>query len=459
MSAAAVSRHAKAWPVTVFAWWAMLAALAALGGSTLSTAWPAWRWAVTAAAVWGLNLLLLLYGVGPPFHISRPPLLAAGFALLMTLLGSGSYWATIQLYPWYRVGIERAACFVALCTTVALGVAVVAGRILREHERSRRLHLEWDWARLAAVNILLFVVAAVGTLVAIRRIGYVPILAGDPLSARVEFPAIGGVWYRLSMLGGVVALLVAAQAAARRATAVQYALGCAGLAMVGSYGPRFFVVLPLGVAVLLWDRVRVPVRLFRVTILVLLMAPILALIALWRERDVNVPLLQPIAILFYGTLGEFRDLGWALDHYSLGDRFLSGDTLGSLVVPLLPSAVWRLVGIDKAAIYAQNSASVLADAMGQTTGQRIGAYGEFFMNFGWTGALVGAALYGVLLGYLSHSFREVRAQEVRAIVLALALAVTVFAQIGQLNMFTSTLTGLGYPVALVALVAARRASV
>jgi hypothetical protein len=160
--------------------------------------------------------------------------------------------------------------------------------------------------------------------------------------------------------------------------------------------------------------------------------------------------------LLYGTLGEFRDLGWALEYYGFGDRFLHGGTLGSVVVPLLPAPVWSLVGIDKAAIYAHSSASVLADAMEQTTGQRIGVYGEFFMNFGWPGALLGAALFGVLLAYLDDRLRDIDACHVRAIFLALAAATAVFALIGQLDMFTSTLTGFGYPLALAALLASRR---
>jgi len=160
--------------------------------------------------------------------------------------------------------------------------------------------------------------------------------------------------------------------------------------------------------------------------------------------------------MLYGTLGEFRDIGWALDYYSMGDRFLHGITLGSLLVPLLPSPVWSVVGIDKAAVYSQNSASLLADAMGQTTGQRIGAYGELFINFGWAGAVIGALLYGALVGYLDHRFRQVDRSDVWGVFMALAIATTVFAQVGQLNMFTSTLTGLGYPMALVVLLAGRR---
>ena len=441
--------------MVVLAWWLALAMVAALYGPTLSEIWVGWSSAALAAAVWGLNLLMLRYGIGPPYRLSRLPVVVAGFALLMTLFGSGSYWATIQLYPGYRVGIERAALLVAVCTAITLTVAAGVQRGLRARG-APAAPLEWDFPRVRVASTVLFVVAMVGTLVTVRRIGYLPILTGDPASARVDFPSLGGVWYRLSMLGGLVALLVAAQAAARRATWRQYVMGIASLLLVGVYGPRFFVALPLGVAVLLWDRVRARIRVFRVALMCLVAIPALTVVGYWRERDPHLGLLGPLGLAFYGTLGEFRDLGWAVDYYGFGDRYLHGATFGSVVVPLLPAPVWQTVGIDKSRIYAQSSASFLADAMGQTTGQRIGVFGEFFMNFGWLGAWFGAAGLGMLVGYLDDRFGRVTAVQVRGLFLSLASATTAFALIGQLDMFTSTLTGVGYPLAVVVLFTARR---
>ena len=85
-------------------------------------------------------------------------------------------------------------------------------------------------------------------------------------------------------------------------------------------------------------------------------------------------------------------------------------------------------------------------------------YGEFFINFGWTGAILGALLYGTLVAYLDDRFRAVHSQHVRGVFLALTISSAVFAQIGQLDLFTSTLTGFGYPLALIALLARRRAA-
>ena len=82
--------------------------------------WPAWRFAFGAAAVWGACGLLVVQAIGASRRMTAVPVLTAGFGLLMTLFGSGSYWATTQIYPTYRVPIERAAWFVSVCMLVTL---------------------------------------------------------------------------------------------------------------------------------------------------------------------------------------------------------------------------------------------------------------------------------------------------------------------------------------------------
>jgi hypothetical protein len=436
--------------------WAVLAASACWWAATLSEVWRDWSLAFAAVAIWGLNILLFVYGLGGRRSISSVPFLGVVMALAMTIIGSANYWAATQLYPSYQVEVERAALFIAVCTCVSLIAMVVVSRALPQGGGKAGPSLKWQWPRVRFLTYVLFLVSFIGTVVSVRRIGYIPILVGDPTSARVEFPAIGGVWYRLSMLGGAVAMLVGTLAAARQATPAIYAVGIASLVSVGLYGPRFFVALPLGVGILMWDRMRNSLRIRRIAGAVVFAVPLLALGGYLRQRDPSASVLGPIGLVAYFAFVEFRELAWALEHYGGTGRFLLGGTLGSAIVPLLPSPIWAVLGIDKPTIYAHGSAAVLADAMGADSGQRIGAYGEFFINFGWTGAIVGAALYGVLIAYLDRWFHSTGSQHVRGVFLALTIASAVFAQIGQLDLFTSTLTGFGYPLALIALLASRR---
>jgi hypothetical protein len=437
--------------------WIGLSVVSAGWGIDLDAWWPEWRVGFAAIVVWGANVLMLFYGVGRPFSFGRIPVLSVAFALLMTVFGSASYWATTQVFPTYRVFIERAALFVAVCTFVSLVGCIAAERSSATYRRSSRWLLVWDWGRVRVTMYALLAASLVGTYVSVRRIGYLPILQGDPESLRFEFPTIGGFWYRLSMLGTIVALMSGAQICARRANSFVWFSGLLGLLCAGAYGNRFFLALPLAAVVLLWDWARRRIGVWTVATALLLGVPALALLGFWRQQTGNLSVLGPAALVLYGTLSEFRDLGWTIDYYSGSHALLHGSTLGGLIVPLLPSPFWSLVGIDKSQVFEYSNAAVLAQAMGQTTAQRVGVYGELFMNFGWVGALAGAFLYGMFVGYLDRQIMGLRgAAPVRGIVLAVVAAATVFAQVGQWNMFTSAITAYCYPILLLAFFASRR---
>jgi hypothetical protein len=450
-------RRSRAVGYGVAALWLVLLVVATGWGTQLAGSWSAWSVAFWAVAVWGVNLLLLYYAVGPPFAFSRIAMLSIIFAFLMTVVGSGSYWATTQRFPLYRVFIERAALFVAVCTFMSLIGCIAAGRLAGFPRPVVHRSYVWNWGRLRALTYALFALCALGTYMSIRRIGYIPLFVGDPQSLRVLFPAVAGIWLRFSALGVVVGLIAGAQICARQATRAVWLVGAAGLICASLYGNRFFAALPVGAVVMLWDQVRARVSMRAVAVGLVVGVPILALVGWWRQQDVSVALLGPLGMILYGSLGEFRDLGWTLDYYSGAHPLLHGSTLGGLVVPLLPSPIWSVVGVDKAAVFAHSNAAVLAQEMGQFAAQRVGIYGELFMNFGWAGAFTGALMYGALVGYLDRRFLAVgNSGQVRGVMLAVIGAATIYAQVGQWNMLTSTITGFCYPIVLVALFAARR---
>jgi hypothetical protein len=436
----------------------VLLMIAAVWGVELNESWPAWKVAFSAIAVWGLNLILVYYVIGPPFAFSRPVILSVTFAFLMTVLGSGSYWATTQLFPLYRVFIERAALFVALCTCLSLIGCISTMKLVTAKPAVVRQRYMWDWGRLKFATYLLFAVCVLGTYMTIQKIGYIPALLGDPESQRVEFPTIAGVWFRLSMLGMVVGLIAGAQVCAGGASWLVWVMGASGIACASLYGNRFFAALPIAAIVLLWDQVRRRFSVRTVFLGLVLGLPALALFFFWRQQDQSVYVLGPVGLILYGTLSEFRDLGWTLDYYSSGAHsLLHGSTLGGLVVPLVPSVLWSTVGVDKGAVFAHSNASVLAQEMGRVTAQRVGVYGELFMNFGWVGAAFGALVYGLLIGYLDRRFLDLRdSRQVRSVIVAVVVAAAVYAQVGQWNMFTSAVVSSVYPILLLALFTARR---
>jgi hypothetical protein len=72
------------------------------------------------------------------------------------------------------------------------------------------------------------------------------------------------------------------------------------------------------------------------------------------------------------------------------------------------------------------------------------------------GSLVGALLYGLLIAWIDRRSQRLDPASVQGVFVAMIAVAAIFAQIGQLNMFTSTITGLAYPLLLVVLLASRR---
>src|SRR5205807_1946269 len=136
--------------------------VASIFGERLGIVWPRWSLAFWAAAVWCVNLLLVWYGLGGSLFLSRIPLLAVVFGILMTSIGSGSYWATTVLFPRYRVDIEQAALFVAVCTTAMLAAFICVSRLLLRQLPSTRPGLEWDWERLRLATYCVFLLSLIG---------------------------------------------------------------------------------------------------------------------------------------------------------------------------------------------------------------------------------------------------------------------------------------------------------
>jgi len=427
-------------------------------GPQLDASWPAWKVGFSAAAVWGINLLVLYYGVGPPFAISRVPMLSALFGFLMTVFGSGNYWATTHIFPLYRVFIERAALFVSLCTLLSLLSCVCLSRWAGPSHTPARGLFVWNWARTRLLTYAMLIACLVGTYVSIRRIGFVPLLEGDPDSLRFTFPALAGIWLRLStQVGIVVALMAGVQICARRGNGLIWIAGLSGIVCASMYGNRFFAALPIGAILLLWDQVRNRVSIRIGGIAFLVGVPILALLGYWRYQAAPSEVLSPMMLVLFGTLMEFRDLGWTMDYYSVGHPLLHGSTLGGVFMPFLPSPAWSALGVDKAAVYANSNAVVLGQQMWQLTPQRVGLYGELFMNFGWMGAFLGALMYGALLAYVDRRVCALRSGEpVRAIVLAVVAVALIYAQIGQWDMDVTAVTSTCYPILLLAVVSARR---
>ena len=407
-------------------------------------------------AVGLIAALALAKAAGGPWRLGRPPIAFALFAAATMTLGTASAFATAVFFPHYVVPIDRALWMEALGIATTAAVVFLCARIPR---RSTDPVLEWVPRKLDVVVLLMTAVCAIATVVAIRRIGYVPLFQGNVREERYfnVLTEQAGVFYRLSLLG-VPAAILASVRLIESGHSLRNLIACAtSVFCISLYGPRFFPVLVAGTAVVLWDQYRRPIHALKLLAAAAIAVPILVYAAMYREGIENEGG-SALVTLSYFSFGEFRDFAASIPYFDGDNRQLDGATIPSAIVPLAPGKVWALVGVDKTAAYAMNSADVMSEYFDVTTGIRIGVVGELNMNFGVTGVMVGMAILGLVLTGLDRGMRTSTVRNPIAPFFALMTVLTVFTLVGQLNMYTSSLSSFGYPLLMVAVLASQRAA-
>ncbi|HEX2780953.1 MAG TPA: O-antigen polysaccharide polymerase Wzy, partial [Gemmatimonadaceae bacterium] len=227
-----------------------------------------------------------------------------------------------------------------------------------------------------------------------------------------------------------------------------------GLLAVSLFGQRFFPIVAIGSLVVWRDLCIRRVRLRHLAIGAALALGLL--ITLSIHRSGGTPSLATLETVGYFAFAEFRDFAWSLGYFADPAYRLHGATIPGAIVPVLPGAAWSLVGVDKDALFALNSADVMAALSGAPVGIRVGLIGELYMNFGTLGVAIGMVLFGMLLVWLDRRMLGSDSSDPFAPLLAVTCVLVVFTLVGQLNMFASSINAFGYPIIATGILAARR---
>jgi hypothetical protein len=132
----------------------------------------------------------------------------------------------------------------------------------------------------------------------------------------------------------------------------------------------------------------------------------------------------------YKTFNEFRQLNVLINTYE--DK-LYGETFLAIPVSFFPTPFLNALGIDKQAIKQTNSAIILASETGAPGGLRTGLAGEFYINFGFWGALC-MFIVGYILGYLDNIFHKLNPNDIRKIFVIIFQVILIYGSlIGQID--------------------------
>lgn len=419
------------------------------------------RGALLPMALAIIMCLLLIRAAGSPFRVSRPPVALAIFCMAMTALGSISYLATNFFFPTYFVPIDRALLYAAL----GIGSAAVGVGLMNRFPRSAP-RVRWEWSPRLFDHVMwaLLALTVFGTMVTLSRIGYIPVLRGDIRVERLQYTDQAGLFFRLSLLGTPLAMIAGLRWMLFGRARSSLLVMLVGLGSVSLYGPRFFAFLAVGVLFMLYDlfvkRVRV--------IAAVAAAVAFLMLSFWasmkRESEGAFVFDRPDAMvgwqgaavaLGYSTFPEFRDFAWSIDYFDNPGQRRHQTMIASAIVPFLPGPVWSVLGVDKGTLLTNNSATVMQEILQVDVGIRVGLLGELYMAFGATGIAIGMFVLGVLIGWLDRRLLSAGLADPFALIVALIAMTSVFAMVGIMSMWSSTIVYFGWPLAATFLLAAR----
>lgn len=96
---------------------------------------------------------------------------------------------------------------------------------------------------------------------------------------------------------------------------------------------------------------------------------------------------------------EYRDYIRLTNEANL--KYEYGSTISSIVFNAIPKQIYSILEFDKDN-YRIYSAYVLSDLWGNSTGQRPGIWGEFYLNFGYSGLMICFVLFGFIVRYFDE---------------------------------------------------------
>lgn len=389
-----------------------------------------WWFAVTWAA-WGATVVWA-FAVRPA---SLAVIALQGYVLVEILLPAtvavtegrtvlGRYDAT--------TGTTTALALTALAQLALLAGAAAARAWRSPPTQPRRVPCpisRWQADRLA---VLLLVAAVVSVMT------YVVIARGDPrqllvLAGDAQYNAFGReasgplvkYFQVLVALAGVAIMVVAMRIGAFgwRRPVVPAGVGLASAALLAAGGGRWYLIVAVAGAALVWLRSSPSALIGRPRSLVVVG---FALVALYAVLAGGLRDQSGAKQVDFGTFvdkqargGVFATTAALVD--AVPDRVdhAFGRTYAEVVALPVPRALWP--GKPEGTVR-----EVLADLFDEDIGAAFPFYGEAYLNFGWPGALAATAVFGFLL---ETAWRKVLAAQRAAQLLGWALAVPILVQL------------------------------
>ena len=318
----------------------------------------------------------------------------------------------------------------------------------------------WDLKR---VNLFLWLtlgLALFATIIAVSKIGYIPLLKRSIAMDRLKYvDMMGPLVWRFSNLWLVSGVLASMLFYLEKKQRYCYAL-IAGASAVGMtiYGQRTGLVLicfAFGLFYLKFCRL----RLRDICVISVITAFILGAFVIQGEirsgRDVNERNIRQMitANLFH----EWIYYSYVVDDNIDEKHLLGGEIFWGQLGTLVPRQVFDVFGYDKEKVVKKyNAAFYFGEKFNDPYGIRITPIGEAFVGYGTLGVIFQMCLFGLYVGVLETLYNKLDKRDARLSLVCFLFCLTLYLPLGMLYMILAPIPQQGLFLGIFYLLASRK---
>lgn len=332
--------------------------------------------------------------------------------LIVPVIGIQGYHVYINIYHMY-MGFGKKLTFERPLFVWYLGSMVFAIAVAITHKffgkKSITSKLSWDYKKLKVLLIIFVCISASTSLLAIYKLGYIPILRGVIEDERFDYSIIIGENIvkssRLWIIVFIISSTIYFREKKKKIYLLLMALSCFFVTM---YGQRQLLFILL--CYFFWDYQKFyelykKIKLSYILVVAVLVDLLfLAISTVRRGHLAKVDALALVDKLLISTFAEWKEFSYVVNNFVNHWQFLKWKIFTGVFATLIPKEVFSLFGYDKSKLYDMNASTYFGDYFGHYAGIRIGVIGEAFAGVGISGMVLIIAGLGIMFAYFEKKY-------------------------------------------------------
>lgn len=295
----------------------------------------------------------------------------------------------------------------------------------------------WSSSLVTFLLWAMFAIALLGTIYAISKIGYIPVLKGNVDVARADYGRVTGeLPIKMWRLWLIVAIYSSLSIYLKQNRKLFVGVTITSLFMLFLFAQRNYMFVGIAVFILIYYKFNK----FKIVHLLYIVSMFIAFVfyaEVRHGRSFNKIPLQDIVMM--NSAREWREYSIVVNDIRKSRQFYGKDIYIGALAPILPKQIWFAFGVDKEEITRKFGANfIFGRQFGDLIGIRIGTIGEAYAGYGLLfGVCLQMILFGLIIGMLERFYSKLSPLDSRLPIVCFFLALLLLLPITTLYVTTS----------------------